>query len=291
LNINDITSGSAASPADLIDLQESLARPEASPVPIRWAFRGQSQAYGTLVPSFQRIFKEKKSVGAAEIIERDLIKTFRKHYADLKGRTEDMPGPDWIGPSYSLRCLSVMQHYGVPTRLLDWTTDFWTAVYFACAGDPSKDAELWMYDRGVFESQVASRPELWSLLQAGGTQYHSLPVAEPELLSERGSKLIAELDPQMTPRMRQQAAHHTLSSDVFADHGPLLFELAQKAPAPLPGGAPLFRRVLIASACKEKALRFLEGQRQVTAGTIFPDVEGLGKFLHWHLESLVTTLL
>jgi len=52
-----------------------------------------------------------------------------------------------------------------------------------------------------------------------------------------------------------------------------------------------FRRVLIAAGCKEKALRFLEEQRRVTAGTIFPDVEGLGKFLHWHLESLVTTLL
>jgi hypothetical protein len=49
--------------------------------------------------------------------------------------------------------------------------------------------------------------------------------------------------------------------------------------------------MLIASGCKEKALRFLEDQKKVTAGTIFPDVEGLGKFLHWHLESLLTTLL
>ena len=51
-----------------------------------------------------------------------------------------------------------------------------------------------------------------------------------------------------------------------------------------------FRRVLIASECKEKTLRFLSEQKQVNAGTIFPDVEGLGKFLHWHLQSLLTTL-
>jgi len=86
-----------------------------SPPPGRWAFRGQSQFYGTLVPSFQRIFGQKRSHGAAEIIERDLIKTFRKHYAALQGRTPDMPSPDSIGTDYDLRCLSVMQHYGVPT--------------------------------------------------------------------------------------------------------------------------------------------------------------------------------
>ena len=144
MNITDITSGPAASPADLIDLQESLQPPLPPPGSklYQWAFRGQSQSYGTLVPSFQRIFRQRRSAGAAEIIEWDLIKTFRKHYAELTGRTYDMPAPDLIGTDFNLRCLSVMQHYGVPTRLLDWTSHFWTAVYFACAGDPSKEAEL-----------------------------------------------------------------------------------------------------------------------------------------------------
>ena len=91
--------------------------------------------------------------------------------------------------------------------------------------------------------------------------------------------------------MREQFAHHTLSSDVFTDHGPLLFDLAESAAVAEVNANPSFRRVLIAAGCKEKALRFLEEQVDVTAGTIFPDVEGLGKFLHWHLESLLTTLL
>jgi hypothetical protein len=115
-------------------------------------------------------------------------------------------------------------------------------------------------------------------------------LSEPDLLSKRGSNQIVESDPRITPRMKQQFAHHTLSSDVFSDHAPLLFGLVQNLQ---PGEAPenFFRRVLITAGCKEKALRFLEEQVQITAGTIFPDVEGLNKFLHWHLESLVTTLL
>lgn len=291
MNITDITSGSVDSPADLIDLEEVLQRPqdEVPGVLARWAFRGQSQSYGTLVPSFQRIFGQKRSVGAAEIIERDLIKTFRKHYEKIEGRTVDMPYPDSIGAAYDLRCLSVMQHYGVPTRLLDWTSDFWTAVYFACAGDPSKEAELWQYDRGIFYEQTSGNPDLASLLQPSGLNQPTAP-PEPNILAQRSRNLIVELDPQITPRMKRQFAHHTLSSDVFADHVPLLFNLARRA-QPKAGGDNRFRRVLIAAACKEKTLRFLAEQKEVTAGTIFPDVEGLGKFLHWHLESLLTTLL
>lgn len=281
MNLDSITSDKTiTSPADLIDMHEaSLEEPDS-----RLAFRGQSQAYGTLVPSFQRIFLQKRSIGAAEIIENDLIKTFRKHYSTLPGKTADMPAPDSIGTGYNLRCLSVMQHYSVPTRLLDWTSDFWTAVYFACAGDPAKEAELWIYDRRIFDDQLNARFELRSLTERPIPGFP--PPIEPDLLSQRGSNLIVELDPQITPRMKQQFAHHTLSSDVFADHAPLLFNLDEQNE-----NAIEFRRVLITAGCKERALRFLEEQRGITAGTIFPDVEGLSKFLHWHLASMITTLL
>jgi hypothetical protein len=90
MNISDITSGPATSPADLIDLHEALVPTDPGQPFVQWAFRGQSQSYGTLVPSIQRIFRQRRSVGAAEIIERDLIKAFREHYAKLKDRTPNM---------------------------------------------------------------------------------------------------------------------------------------------------------------------------------------------------------
>ena len=115
MDVNAITSGSLGSPAELIDLEESL-NPCRPPDPLldQRAFRGQSQAYGTLAPSFHRIFGQKQHVGAAQIIERDLIQTFRKHYVHVKGRTDDMPSPSSIDVGMELHCLSVMQHHGVP---------------------------------------------------------------------------------------------------------------------------------------------------------------------------------
>jgi FRG domain-containing protein len=291
MNINDITSDPATSPSDLIDLEEKLNVAPSDPSWAPWAFRGQPRTFGTLAPSFQREFTSKKSAGTAQIIERTLIEAFRNHYADLQRRTPEMPIPQIIATGYDMRCLSVMQHYGVPTRLLDWTSDFWTAIYFACAGEPSADAELWYYDRRIFLEQERTQPDLASLTSPAPA-YPAMPPREPELLARRGSRLIAELDPQLTPRMREQLAHHTVAADVFADHAPLIFELqSANSPPGSIGAADRFRRIVITRGCKEKALKFLDEQKNKTASSIFPDVEGLGRFLRWHLDTLKTNLL
>ncbi len=338
MDLGAITLEKVTSPADLMELQENLSSLTEfstwpNPLPVRWAFRGQSQDYGTLMPSFQRLFEQKHPFPAAELIEKNLIETFREQYAKLNGATNGMPTPDLIDAAHALRCLSVMQHYGVPTRLLDWTSKFWIAVYFACAGDKDKDGELWYYDRDIFFEQLLQqrdyallqhwlgdpsafrehtqlRPDLRErivdairrlgfnpdpphflndLLNGYGTR-QTPPPQEPDLLSQRGGTLVIELDPQITPRMREQFAHHTLSSNLFADHAPLLCGLAQSCGLDTHVGG-YFHRVVIAAGCKERTLQFLSNMLHVTAGSIFPDVEGLSKFLHWHLESLMTTLL
>ena len=120
--------------------------------------------------------------------------------------------------------------------------------------------------------------------------------------------------------MRQQYAHHTVSTSVFSDHAPYLIALAESVYAPQPalmaeaaavgsgepksvesvtgnvstaGVEPDFpvQRVLIDGSCKSKALQFLAESLNITASTIFPDVVGLGRFLRWQFDSLRTMLL
>jgi FRG domain-containing protein len=258
-----------------MDLQDSLQNE------IRWAFRGQSQDFGTLIPSFQREFS-RQSHPAAQLIEARLISDFRTHYATLPDRSSDMPRPDQIDARYDLRCLSVMQHYEIPTRLVDWTSNFWIAVYFACASAPGLQAEWWCYDRALFDAQRWQNQSLVSLLNTT-----MQPPTEPQFLGLRDSELLVELDPKITPRMKQQQAHHTVSANVFSDHAPLLAALADSVPSP----TATLRRILIAASCKPKALQFLADHQKLTAGTIFPDVVGLGRFLRWQFESLRTMLL
>jgi hypothetical protein len=282
MNINDITTGPLRSVAQIIDLEESLGPSDG--IDRRWAFRGQPREFAILTPSFQRQFTS-QSFATAEIIERRLIDDFRNHYSRMQYRSPGMPIPESIGSDFDLRCLSVMQHYEIPTRLLDWTSKYWIAVYFACASDPAENAELWFYDRQIFDAQRVEHPELWSLINPS-----EKPAPEPRLLEGRAESLIVELDPQLTPRMKEQSAHHTISANVFSDHAPLLFALEQSISKGNDVSQKL-RRFVIDGACKGKALQFLAEYKSITASTVFPDVVGLGRFLRWQFDSLRTMLL
>lgn len=278
------TSAAASEPrtltsvAELIELEESLGQDQG------WAFRGQSQCFGTLVPSFQRQFLLQPQ-GAALIIEANLIEKFRKHYETLP-QSEGMPPADEIGAGFDLRCLSVMQHYEIPTRLLDWSSKFWISIYFACASDVGESAELWYYNRELFRRQRSHDPSLDPLITPAARKIY-----EPAILGRRNEGLLVELDPQNSPRMDEQRAHHTVSTDIFSDHAKLFRALESRV---LKEGEDLgLHRVLINASCKPKALQFLADHMDppLTASTIFPDVVGLGRFLRWQFDSLRTMLL
>ncbi len=313
MDVSGITTGPVKSVAELIDLCEFLNGPGFDGPSNRWSFRGQPRDFGALIPSFQRQFST-QSFGAAELIEDKLIDAFRKHYTVLRDRSNDMPIPTQIDVGHDMRCLSVMQHYEIPTRLLDWTCNFWTAIYFACSNDPGSTAELWYYDRFIFDEQRKRDPSLQVLMDRSANA-----AQEPDLRHRRPNNIVAELDPQISPRMRQQYAHHTVSTSVFSDHAPYLIALAQSLRVIEPvamskaaavgdgvpeGGEPVtgealpqgecrfpVQRVLIDGACKSKALQFLAESLNITASTIFPDVVGLGRFLRWQFDSLRTMLL
>ena len=89
-------------------------------------FRGQSNKTHKLIPS---LYRKNSSVS-----EMTLIKKFKQNASLLVSRNynDDF---DW---------LFVMQHHGVPTRLLDWTESSLVALYFACETNDDKDGALWV---------------------------------------------------------------------------------------------------------------------------------------------------
>jgi FRG domain len=91
-------------------------------------FRGLASSSYSNVSSLARLS------GDYTQLERHLIRNFRK-YAH-----RERPGPsvwDW---------LSLAQHHGLPTRLLDWTFSPLVALHFATALLPGEEAVLWAID-------------------------------------------------------------------------------------------------------------------------------------------------
>jgi len=96
-----------------------------APVRHLW-FRGQGDANWPLVASFDRLFSGLSSRNKADVYD-SMIATFRDRAINQSGVS---------GLSHEeLICL--MQHYGAPTRVLDWTTSPYIAAYFAFASEAS----------------------------------------------------------------------------------------------------------------------------------------------------------
>ena len=92
-------------------------------LPNSWIFRGQADADWEIESSLERLIGGKWSAKEAKGYEEWSYDEFKSrfHLYDQENRT----------PTSKLAWLSAMQHYGVPTRLVDFTASPYVALYFA----------------------------------------------------------------------------------------------------------------------------------------------------------------
>ncbi len=98
-------------------------------------FRGMAKASFSLEPSLLR-YRHKN----IKVAENNLSLQFKQYAARI---LHPMPTSD-------LELLTVMQHHGVPTRLLDWTENAFAALYFSVKEyehlDCTDDAIVWVLE-------------------------------------------------------------------------------------------------------------------------------------------------
>jgi hypothetical protein len=103
-----------------------------------FVFRGQANSDWSLQSSLERVIGDKWSSKKAQRFEEFSISQFKSKF-HLYDREN-------VQPSSKLAWLSVMQHYGVPTRLLDFSESPYVALYFALEGYNSQTkASLALY--------------------------------------------------------------------------------------------------------------------------------------------------
>lgn len=101
-----------------------------------WIFRGQEDASWGLQTSLERCVHKEKRCADVQFFERSLVEEFKK---GAKARLVSIM--DY--PENTLEWLSLMQHHGCPTRLLDFTRSQYVAAFFALENCFKSNCAVW----------------------------------------------------------------------------------------------------------------------------------------------------
>jgi hypothetical protein len=176
-----------------------------------WIYRGQRDAGWVLSTSLERCFAREGIEGAARAeLEKELLREFRRTYHNY---AEHVPESQRL-----LEWISLMQHHGAPTRLLDFTYSIYVAAYFAvenATGDSAIWAvsAWWAMSRGVEAMEAAGKHDAreWH----GRTDVKHETVSEGLLMASPPVRSILVLSPyRMNERLRTQTGTFLVPGDV-----------------------------------------------------------------------------
>jgi FRG domain len=216
-------------------------------------FRGHSTDAWSLIPSYQRL----KSPPPESV-----LRSRFKQNAHLLIPQATATDFDWM---------FIMQHYGVPTRLLDWTESPLAALYFTVCHQESKPGVLWALFPLVLNRLTTSKPE----------DVHHLPSFEDSILgnystlsvetnSQTGVLPMAVIATRNNPRIQAQLGVFTISHHT-------------KQPIEEIGGGDHLVRYGVSADAKKRIREELK-MLAVTKFQLFPELSSVGEIVREGLK-------
>ncbi|MGA7874723.1 MAG: FRG domain-containing protein [Desulfoferrobacter sp.] len=226
----------------------------------RYAFRGLSDVRYRLETTLIRLR------GKFVEVERHLLRNFKK-YAHRTVVTRDSL---W-------HWLSVAQHYGLPTRLLDWTYSPFFAMHFATANLEHFDIDGVIWAVNYVKAHQLLPDKLRSQLDEEGANVFTVGMLAESLESFKeladlteGEYVIFFEPPSIDDRIVNQFAFFSVMSDPRA----VLDEWLMQHP-------DIWRKIIIPSKLKWEIRDKLD-QANVTERVLFPGLDGLSRWLKRH---------
>ena len=252
---NDVV---AQSWTHLIELLYDIPKTDFGRIRSDLIYRGVADRTWNLKTSLQRL------EGPYEKLEGPILRSFRK-YATL-GSIPD--GNKWVE-------ISVAQHHGLPTRLLDWTSSPQVALHFATheLQHFDRDGAIWCLD--VEAARDCLPPHLRKILSDNWADVFSVEMLEVvSTLRELDSILINHAPfvlifepPSLDARIVNQ---HAMFS-VMPDSTMMLHDFLARNPH-------LYKRIIIPKEIKWEVRDKLD-QDNVCERALFPGLDGLSTWL------------
>ena len=248
-----------------------------------WCFRGQQEASWGLDTSLDRgVRREKFSPHSSSLnhLDRktgmqDLLYRFQQYahtYLPHVPRTLDLSS--WY---------ALMQHYGAPTPLLDWTESPYVGLYFAMENKASGNhSAIWAIDSDWLQTRGRE------MLQQKNIQSTSSE-SSPTELAEETNRLLRGTEAPVILRINPSMSNPRL----FAQRGLFLCKLIEQASVsqllmtmvmyPTLTDTPVIRKLEVVSGLRIKFLKQLRAMN-IHRASLFPGLDGLGLSLKIDLE-------
>ena len=235
--------------------------------PKKWIFRGQTKSSFILRPKAGRPEFHRnlpRQVGPPHPLLDDDMQRFQDWRRQAVAYAEVLPSGD-------LECLAYAQHYGLATRLLDWTTNALVALFFAVENHHDEEGVVYCHFPTTFELapdrklddpvfQIAVfRPRPFDrriLAQHGLFTYHHEP--EVEFPPSAESKAFEIIGGRMVESITAEGFSGLLA-------------------------------VIIAAKQKRQIMQQLN-ELGFTRKALFPDLDGLSSFINWEAQEGVLDL-
>jgi hypothetical protein len=235
-----------------------------------WLFRGQERADWELRTSLERCC-EKLTQGDRKHahIERQLIREFKRAYhLHAQHPPTEAAAVEW---------LSLMQHHGAPTRLLDFTYSIYVAAYFALER-ANGDCAVWainapwlLYEAVNMYDRAGSRS---ARLLYNPTEVRTERIAHRLLFRSAPQKLAFSLSPfRQSERLRTQRGTFIVPGDVSFSYEENL--------AAVPGwrDAANFKKIIIPAKLRKRAMESLHAMN-ISRRSLFPGLDGFAQSLN-----------
>jgi len=196
-------------------------------------FRGQADKSWPIKPSIYRYSDFKRY--QTTFYEKQILSA-KPHKAS----------PPLTQTEYDLEWLMLCQHYGIPTRLVDWSTEILSALFFACHGNKelTKDGALYICKQSDYQ--------LYSNYDESLTENQELAFVSTYVLN---------------PRMRNQSGCFMMWGHSPKDNSTETYDL-QEYQEQL-GTSFFFEKLIIPSESKKKILKELKLYYSIAYDSIY----------------------
>jgi len=227
----------------------------------RWLFRGQSSHHSLLppidrppldkLPRVEKLKRERQSI--------DLLRETARHFSH--------PGEEG-GLINENIALAVLRHYGVPTRLLDWSRSPFVAMFFAVCGQDKEDGEIWSFDERLYAQNGKEQWRQWpetTIDHSGDDDKFKAEMTE-FIREEPPDWFVCMFYPQGFPRQHAQKGAYSLTARFGRNHAEMIALILQDESR--------HHRYVIPADLKSPLQKALRERHGIWRGSLFPDAAG-----------------